>query len=676
MTNVKISQLPLATSPLDSTVEIPVVQGGVTKRAPVNTIGFLQSGSGAQTRTVQAKLRDTVSVLDFGAVGDGVADDTVAIQAAIDAANHVIVPAGTYIVTRVTMRNGVILKGEGRPIVKRKNSASQTSVILADAKNNFAISGLRIDGNLANNATAADNISIINGCYSFTVEGCETYNAKYDNILGRGNGIFVENNADLANGTRSRIDSNTTNDCAVGILARKVFNLSIEGNAGEGNTFGGIKLDDPTLPAPNTGTTGNIVIAGNHYTTSGVGIGAFGNFSDRTALGDILSQGNYTQTFITIDSNVTVGNQLYGLVAQGQGFAVTSNIVKGNGSDTSNGGMLFNAAYSLCDGNVVTDNYYYGIDAGLAILSTISDNIISRNGKTVNQAIGLNAGASNKLTVRGNDLASNGGNLAGSYSILASGVDGTGAATGWAPFTGFDLNISNNTFTLDDVAQVGVRVLNGFAGVSIKGNTVFNRVGGTPFEVHVPSGSTLMKDNDVLGTSGSFGVSVTSAATTVIPDYGDVIFVDGTATIDFIRSASQQFGRDKVTQVNMTNNGTGYTSAPTVSFSGGGGSGAAGTAAVAADGKVYGVYITNYGSGYTSAPTVSFTGGGGSGAAGTAFIGCDASAERIVTLRFSGAAVVKNGTGNIFMSADFTGSGIKTLTLRSAFENWYEVSRA
>jgi hypothetical protein len=39
MTNVKISQLPLATSPLDSTVEMPVVQGGVTKRAPVNTIG-------------------------------------------------------------------------------------------------------------------------------------------------------------------------------------------------------------------------------------------------------------------------------------------------------------------------------------------------------------------------------------------------------------------------------------------------------------------------------------------------------------------------------------------------------------------------------------------------------------------------------------------------------------
>jgi hypothetical protein len=74
-----------------------------------------------------------------------------------------------------------------------------------------------------------------------------------------------------------------------------------------------------------------------------------------------------------------------------------------------------------------------------------------------------------------------------------------------------------------------------------------------------------------------------------------------------------------VTAVTVTASGSAYTSAPTVTFTGGGGSGAAGTAVISG-GVVVSVTVTAGGSGYTSAPTVGFISGGGSGAAATATV--------------------------------------------------------
>lgn len=68
-----------------------------------------------------------------------------------------------------------------------------------------------------------------------------------------------------------------------------------------------------------------------------------------------------------------------------------------------------------------------------------------------------------------------------------------------------------------------------------------------------------------------------------------------------------------IRSVTLRSRGAGYTSAPTITFTGVTGTGAAATAVVS-NGGVVAINISNPGSGYTSPPVVTFSGGGGSGA--------------------------------------------------------------
>lgn len=75
----------------------------------------------------------------------------------------------------------------------------------------------------------------------------------------------------------------------------------------------------------------------------------------------------------------------------------------------------------------------------------------------------------------------------------------------------------------------------------------------------------------------------------------------------------KQPGDNYISAIAVSTGGSGYASVPTVTISGGGGSGALARAVLTA-GAVSSIVITRNGTGYTSAPTVTITGGGGTGA--------------------------------------------------------------
>lgn len=181
------------------------VKTDLSASSGTTTIGYTRGGAGSITRTLQQRLSDNwISVKDFGAVGDYVADDTAAIQAAIDSTtgNTIYFPPGTYKISApINIKRGIRLMGVGpyddsnnNSIIRLANGANCTMVqtpaatVPAASTHFMAIEGLGFHGNGLNQtieSTAIKFFGVFIGGYIRNVAIYEAYGAALELAYGQ-----------------------------------------------------------------------------------------------------------------------------------------------------------------------------------------------------------------------------------------------------------------------------------------------------------------------------------------------------------------------------------------------------------------------------------------------------------------------------------------------------------
>jgi hypothetical protein len=287
MTNsIKISQLPAATTPLTGAEDVALVQDGVTKQATVTQIGTVTATGSTTARTLANRFADVVNVKDFGAVGDGVTDDTAAIQAAITYANGlggtVYFPAATYKTTQTLVIDNTLdtlnyrktcLIGDSPSSVRIRGAAGNFDMIAilggtgAGAHSHQVIRGLFLQkDDLLGALIVMDNVAFISfedmafeaglyGIYGTDVLSSVFYNC---NIRFSNYGVRFEYNNFSRPNAITFVGSSISNHYNYGLLLVGGATFNMFGGSIEGNGIGGADVNKYGAHFVNSGVEGAV----------------------------------------------------------------------------------------------------------------------------------------------------------------------------------------------------------------------------------------------------------------------------------------------------------------------------------------------------------------------------------------------------------------------------------
>ena len=421
--------------PLNAAIEFMMGEAVTQITGDASAIIYNQGGTGAQDRTVKAKLQETVSVKDFGAVGDGVTDDTAAIQGAIsgvDAGTKIFFPEGTYVVGAIEVTKALTFNGPATINLSGTNAgfelkASMSSLCFKDLTfvgdgvtgNNhraiwhtqtYTISDVRIEN--LNVSSCVQGIDL-GGVDDILITGC-TIKSSAGSASGQGYGIvagsstktkiignhfedngrhaiYVRSGEDIAISSNTFLDHATTSSSGlqtVNLIG--AINATVDSNQFKNCEARSIKVDDDT----DTSTPSRNVVVSNNtfYNTSGDEGG--------------LYIGASTPSATSFQENVIVsGNAFYmspartgGCILISQGKTVS--VVGNNFFQTQTTATNFYAIYLDASGGVT----YYG---DISIIGNAGQ-ITASSGTAKFLFVGsaLSTG-SNNIIVKNNDVQLN-----------------------------------------------------------------------------------------------------------------------------------------------------------------------------------------------------------------------------------------------------------------------------
>ncbi len=409
-----------------------------TSLADSSKIMFIQAGIGAVEREAQSKMREFISVEDFGAVGDGTTDDTLAIQAALNTGpfTQIEFPPGVYLTGPLTVGPDVRLVGRGMTISQLKlKSGSSGALLTIQNGTHTTLQDIGLDGNKSGNPLGGSCV---------VIDGAElTGNGLWFNFVGFFNaktfGLYQT-------GTYSKI---SITNCVVegcdfdGIALTTAGGSLIQGNRCVSNgRFGILVQTDYCRIEGNICQNNGVTMAG------GAGIGVVG--------GEFI---------------IALGNNCFGNTGHGIQFNDVANGVQSSNvchNNTISGLDCYNSRYCTVSSNTSFLNTVRGIEIDSAsYYCAVLGNIVYRNLET-----GISIFRSASTIIVGNHSTENGAGGSAQYGIRLWDDANTLPSS--------NCRIIGNNCTDDRggsaTQQFGISIENNATGIILVGNTLLPNV--------------------------------------------------------------------------------------------------------------------------------------------------------------------------------------------------------